>query len=201
MLKVQGIVNIVSNILTIYDVAMSVKELIANGGSFDDVVDAIVTGVLTSVAINKLCGMSIVMRIGFAIFSVLEEAQAMQEAFEDGNTGQGISRAIRLGITILEAIFSSCFTGDTLVATEDGQRPIEEIKAGDYVWATDVKTGEKDAEESRGSIQKRDLYFSTCYNRWRDNKYYRNSSFLRRRKRLDRSGRIKGRRCGTAFKW
>ena len=34
-----------------------------------------------------------------------------------------------------------CFVAGTLVQTEDGNRPIEEIKTGDQVWAWDEETG------------------------------------------------------------
>ena len=36
-----------------------------------------------------------------------------------------------------------CFTAGTLVPTEDGQRPIEEVKVGDYVWSENPETGKK----------------------------------------------------------
>lgn len=36
----------------------------------------------------------------------------------------------------------SCFTGETLVATENGQKRIDEIQVGDKVWAYSVETGE-----------------------------------------------------------
>ena len=35
-------------------------------------------------------------------------------------------------------------TVDTLILTESGLRPIEEIHAGDYVWSENTKTGEKE---------------------------------------------------------
>ena len=37
---------------------------------------------------------------------------------------------------------SECFVAGTLVKTADGDRPIEEIAAGDYVWAWDEATGD-----------------------------------------------------------
>jgi Flp pilus assembly pilin Flp len=37
----------------------------------------------------------------------------------------------------------TCFGAGTLVATKDGNRPIEEIKPGELVWSTNEKTGEK----------------------------------------------------------
>ena len=38
----------------------------------------------------------------------------------------------------------TCFTGDTLVAAENGQKRIDEIKVGDKVWAFNVETGESE---------------------------------------------------------
>lgn len=46
-------------------------------------------------------------------------------------------------LSSLSAIFMKCFTGDTLVATEDGDKRINEIAVGDYVWAEDMVTGEQ----------------------------------------------------------
>ena len=42
---------------------------------------------------------------------------------------------------------SQCFTGDTLVSTESGLRPIEDIQAGDYVWSENTETGEKELKK------------------------------------------------------
>ncbi len=36
---------------------------------------------------------------------------------------------------------------DTLVSTEDGLRPIEEIQAGDYVWSENTETGKKELKK------------------------------------------------------
>jgi hypothetical protein len=40
-----------------------------------------------------------------------------------------------------------CFIAGTLVLTEDGHKKIEDIKAGDKVWAYDEKTGKKELKE------------------------------------------------------
>ena len=42
---------------------------------------------------------------------------------------------------------SKCFVAGTLVLTEDGEKPIEEIEVGDYVYASDPETGESDYKE------------------------------------------------------
>ena len=48
---------------------------------------------------------------------------------------------------MLFGLTSQCFTGDTLVSTEDGLRPIEEIQAGDCVWSENTETGEKELKK------------------------------------------------------
>ncbi|MBS6507543.1 MAG: hypothetical protein KH369_05040 [Paraclostridium bifermentans] len=40
-------------------------------------------------------------------------------------------------------ITSMCFTGDTLVSTKDGDKPIKDIKVGDEVYSENPETGEK----------------------------------------------------------
>ncbi len=40
-----------------------------------------------------------------------------------------------------------CFVTGTLVYTEDGDRAIEDIRVGDYVWATDPETGELELKQ------------------------------------------------------
>ena len=39
------------------------------------------------------------------------------------------------------------FKGDTLVSSEHGSNRIDEIKEGDYVWAENKETGEKELKK------------------------------------------------------
>ncbi|MGN0496234.1 MAG: polymorphic toxin-type HINT domain-containing protein [Lachnospiraceae bacterium] len=48
---------------------------------------------------------------------------------------------------MLFGLTSQCFTGDTLVSTEYGLRPIEDIQVGDYVWSENTETGEKELKK------------------------------------------------------
>ena len=45
-------------------------------------------------------------------------------------------------ICSIVSLGQSCFAGDTLVATKEGQKPIEEIEVGDEVWSYNIETGE-----------------------------------------------------------
>ena len=48
---------------------------------------------------------------------------------------------------MFDIVTSQCFVAGTLVLTEDGEKPIEEIEVGDYVYASDPETGESDYKE------------------------------------------------------
>jgi hypothetical protein len=41
------------------------------------------------------------------------------------------------------AAICPCFAGDTLVETEDGLKPISEVREGEQIWAADPDTGER----------------------------------------------------------
>ena len=47
----------------------------------------------------------------------------------------------------LYTLSCQCFTGDTLVSTEDGDVRIDEIRPGDKIWTNNVETGEKELQE------------------------------------------------------
>ena len=96
-----------------------------------------------------------------AYFGV-EGAQGAAQSFKEGKIIQGIYRMILSLICFVgagksygEAIKTAdainngatCFVAGTLVLTEDGEKPIESIKVGDYVYSTDPETGESDYKE------------------------------------------------------
>ena len=56
------------------------------------------------------------------------------------------TRSIQLILSLM-SLHQNCFTGETLVATENGQIRIDEIEVGDKVWAYDIFTGETALKE------------------------------------------------------
>jgi hypothetical protein len=68
----------------------------------------------------------------------------------DNDFAVGVSDAIALapaigwGVGKLRGAISgfNCFAAGTLVATEDGQKPIEQVQAGKRVWACDLAADE-----------------------------------------------------------
>jgi len=85
-------------------------------------------------------------------------ANAAYQSFEQGDVGAGLFNA---GMAVLGArgavsnvraagrrgCLFNCFGEGTLVLTEDGERPIEEIREGDLVWAWNEETGESELAE------------------------------------------------------
>jgi len=53
-----------------------------------------------------------------------------------------------------DIVTSQCFVEGTLVVTEDGDKPIEEIKVGDYVYSTNPETGESEYKEVLRTFRK-----------------------------------------------
>ena len=100
---------------------------------------AIAKGMVTQVLLN--CALTAV--LGEAATTVLkivgiaQNADSFIEAVESGDPERIIVESIRLAVS-LNALKSQCFTGDTLVSTADGDRRIDEIEAGDYVWSYDT---------------------------------------------------------------
>ena len=84
-----------------------------------------------------------------AIFGLGDQAYQLQEAIRSGNPVEITVRFVQLAC-MLFGLTSQCFTGDTLVSTEHGLRPIEEIQAGDYVWSENTETGEKELKKVLG---------------------------------------------------
>ena len=86
------------------------------------------------------------MEVRNAIFGLGDQVDQIQKALESGDPAEIAVRFVQLAC-MLFGLTSQCFTGDTLVSTEEGLRPIEEIIVGDYVWAEDTTTGEKELKE------------------------------------------------------
>ncbi|QUC56725.1 Hint domain-containing protein [Streptomyces sp. A2-16] len=69
-------------------------------------------------------------------------------------SGLSASAAARLESLGRQALNSMCFPAGTRIATDHGTRPIEEIRAGDRVWAQDPETGERRLRTVAGVMQR-----------------------------------------------
>ena len=87
-----------------------------------------------------------------AYSSVTGESVLLDTVFQGNtdayNTGLAITSIATAGILEMAAQSPGvCFVEGTLIATIDGLTPIEKIKSGDMVWATNEKTGETELKQ------------------------------------------------------
>ena len=141
------IFNTINDALSAYDFVRTVYDTIVNAESIEEVAFSIAIGVVTSVAINKctLIENPIVKKIISGVLATVGiggEAKGIYEAAENGDYDLVITRSLQLAMTFVGALFFNCFTGETFVATVDGQKRIDEIEVGDLVWSANVETGE-----------------------------------------------------------
>ena len=105
----------------------------------------------------KLAKISSMLKMGMAGIGFLGSAYATLESVENGNaqqagfrfiltviSGIGLKRAVGEGVNTVR---SNYFIAGTLVLTENGNKPIEEIQVGDKVLAENPETGEQEYKE------------------------------------------------------
>ena len=133
---------------TAYDVAMEIRAVMLGDATIVDVVAALAKGVAIGLLAEGLCGtvLGIVLRPMMAVFGLGSQVDQIQDAIEKGDPVEITVRVVQMAC-MLFGMTSQCFTGDTLVATEDGLKPIEDVKVGELVWSEDTETGEKELRE------------------------------------------------------
>lgn len=79
-------------------------------------------------------------------YGLVSQWESIMEAANNKDWDLVGTRSVQLIISLM-SLHQTCFTGETLVATEDGQKRIDEIEVGDKVWAYDIYTGETELKE------------------------------------------------------
>ena len=130
--------------VTMYDVAQQVRLIFAGEANIFGLALAIAKGMITQALLN--CALTAVLGEAattvLKIIGITQNADSFIEAVKSGDPERIIVESIRLAVSVY-ALKSQCFTGDTLVSTADGERRIDEIEAGDYVWSYDTECDEK----------------------------------------------------------
>lgn len=80
------------------------------------------------------------------VYGLATQWQSIMDAAKNKDWDLGGTRSIQLILSLM-SLHQNCFTGETLVAAENGQIRIDEIEVGDKVWAYDIFTGETALKE------------------------------------------------------
>ena len=142
--------NMLNNVLTVYDTCRQIAMIINDPNlSGWQMVEGIACGVITGLFMNRMCQMKAIGPIISKImigYGLVTEWESIMEAANNKDWDLVSTRSIQFLISLM-SLHQNCFTGDTLVATENGQIRIEEIEVGDKVWAYDIFTGETALKE------------------------------------------------------
>jgi hypothetical protein len=149
--------KVVAAIADVADMVSMVAGLLAVVVAFIPVVGTALAGVLIVVAavaaiVSALANMTLAatgdrswaeagIAIAGAALSVIGLGGAAKAAagLSKAAVGQGLRSGAKKAWC--KVGFGTCFTAGTLVRTVDGDRPIESLRAGDKVWAHDLRSG------------------------------------------------------------
>ena len=127
-----------------FDTLNQISQMLQNGATLADIADTMLRGLMSSFLLNNMCmikGIGPIISKFLIVYGFYVQFDALEEAIEEGDILSSILISLQL-VTDTYALGDSCFTGDTLVAVEGGQKRIDEIEIGDKVWAYNIETGE-----------------------------------------------------------
>ncbi|MBQ7262124.1 MAG: hypothetical protein IJR14_00240, partial [Synergistaceae bacterium] len=146
VMKVSAVLGLLSAGAYGVQFAFAMKDLVVSvlAGDIEGMFHAMGNGLVSVMGIVGVCEFGMVTQIltrALAAYGAYESAQDLMKAIEEGDVLGMLSSGLSILLDLAVA-FAPCFDGDTIVATEAGAKRIDEIQAGDRVWAYDVETGE-----------------------------------------------------------
>ncbi len=143
------IVQAIGTASTIIRSAIEYHRYMNDGAGPEELLTMLLQSVLNTVIMWEFCLISAEVPVLGAILAAYGLANQLEFIIESIQKGDWVM--VLVGILefagMVVGLYATCFTGDTLVATEDGSRRIDEIKVGDKVWAYNPDTGEKELKE------------------------------------------------------
>ena len=139
------------DLLTVGITAIAVSATILTCGAAAPAMVAVAAVTMTAGVLTTVNGASEVVEAATG-YNVVEEVvfQGNEEAYETYRNGTKL--VAEVGTAICGTYYSAkggnvCSVAGTMIASATGQVPIEEIKAGDWVWATNPDTGETELKQ------------------------------------------------------
>ena len=154
--KIQGVINSiqmssglfkvlrwVNAIVSVYDVFQQIKGFVEEGMSVEEIVVAMAKDCTIDALLDGLCSTKIgfILKPVLFVFSLGVQMKQLEYAWTEGTTMDKIMYTAQ-AIAMIFGLAQQCFTGDTLVWTENGTIAISEVAIGDEVYAYDAETGE-----------------------------------------------------------
>jgi RHS repeat-associated protein len=129
----------------------SIKNLVASilTGNLEGILLSLANGAVSAMGLIGICDSHFAVQIltkALAAYGIKESGEDFLKAAKEGDIGKMVVSGLNIGMDII-TLFAACFDGDTLVATDDGFKRIDEIQVGGRVWSYNVETGEKQLKE------------------------------------------------------
>ena len=136
--------DVVSLVCSVVDVIKNPDDPWAWAGLAADVV---------SLAVPFATGGGTIVKAASKVDDVVDVARSVDKAADALDTATDIGKAVgkvddaKDASKVFKNVIETCFVAGTLVKAESGSIPIEDIKVGDYVWATDPETNVTDLKK------------------------------------------------------
>ena len=157
--SLQKMLTLANLAVTAYDVATTMRMVFCGEATVLDVALCIVKGLVVQSLISCVATAVFGEAAAFMLklVGIGQDTYGLIEAIKSKDPKEIVIATVRLAISVF-TLKSQCFTGDTLVSTEEGNRRIDEIKPGDKVLSYNTETGENELQEVKNvSVSKTDI--------------------------------------------
>ena len=157
--SLQKMLTLANLAVTAYDVATTIRMVFCGEATVLDVALCIVKGLVVQSLISCVATAVFGEAAAFMLklVGIGQDTYGLIEAIKSKDPKEIVIATVRLAVSVF-TLKSQCFTGDTLVSTEEGNRRIDEIKPGDKVLSYNTETGENELQEVNNvSVSKTDI--------------------------------------------
>ena len=168
--SLQKMLTLANLAVTAYDVATTMRMVFCGEATVLDVALCIVKGLVVQSLISCVATAVFGEAAAFMLklVGIGQDTYGLIEAIKSKDPKEIVIATVRLAISVF-TLKRQCFTGDTLVSTEEGNRRIDEIKPGDKVLSYNTETGENELQEVKNvSVSKTDILVNIITDDGRD---------------------------------